>query len=182
MTFKNQYFTILFALTILIWTGCGNSSSTEENSTAPVEEQTSDQQASTEEAQPLLNEIQPATDVTDEELDQISSAIIAMQMLEQGSQMKMIMAVQESGMDVQRFSEIMQQKQNPDATVTMSPEEEALFTKAEENLQAVQFEMQEDYEQAIEEGGLTIERYQSIMMAVQTDTSLQRKIDDRLDP
>ena len=182
MTFSKTQCLATLVLFILMWAGCNNSSTNEDTeNTTPTEEQAVDQQAEQEQAPPLSPEELPAaTDVTDNELDNVSGAIKAMQIIEQGSQQKMIEAIMESGMDIQRFSEIMQQKQNPDTELGLSAEEEELYSKAEAQLQATQLEIQNAFEGAIQENDLTVERYQSIMMAVQTDTSLQRKIDERM--
>ena len=170
-----RYISFSFALSILLFTACQNSGGEAET---PEEETAAEEQGSDEEqAQEQQFEMpEPATDVSEAEMEKFVAALQEIQKIQQGGQSKMIEAIEGEGMQVQRFQEIMQQKQNPADSSTISAEEEQQFSDVNQSLQDIQMGLQEESEKAIENAGLSVDRYQSIMLAVRQDTSMQRQV------
>jgi len=74
---------------------------------------------------PPLDSIQPATNITDTDIEQFLDAVEAVQAVSQQAQSQMMQAVEDEGMTLERFSEIQQKLQNPDAPVSaISADEE----------------------------------------------------------
>ena len=56
---------------------------------------------------------QPEKDISDKEIQQFASALQEVASINQETQQKMITTVEEEGLAVQRFNEILQSQQNP---------------------------------------------------------------------
>lgn len=120
--------------------------------------------------------IQPLEEVSEEDLQKFSEAATAVQEYGQQVQPRMIAAVQEAGLDPQRYSEIMQAQQMPDNSLEVSEEEQAQFEEAQAKVDAIQAEATETMENKIEEAGLTVDHYQAILATVRQDPELQQKL------
>lgn len=120
--------------------------------------------------------IEPLEEVSEEDLQKFSEAATAVQEYGQEVQPRMIAAVQEAGLDPQRYSEIMQAQQMPDNSLEISEEEQAQFADAQAKVDAIQAEATETMENKIEESGLTIDHYQAILATVRQDPELQQKL------
>lgn len=115
------------------------------------------------------------SDVSDQELQQVASAIMKMQIFNQQIQQQMIDAVETQGLDAQRFTEIQQAQQNPNQESSATDEELKNFELASDELMKIQMEAQKEMEEMITGEGLTLERYEGIAMLIQQDTSMQKK-------
>lgn len=114
--------------------------------------------------------------VSDKEVEQFVAAVKEVQVINQESQQSMISAVQESGLDIQRFNQIYGAMQDPNTDVEASDEEMEKFNKANTEIVSIQTEAQQEMEKKILEQDLTIERYQEINMQVQDDPELMKKV------
>ena len=97
-------------------------------------------------------------------------------------------AITGTGMTLERYSEIMQQMQGQPqdqeqgALPDISDDEHIQIGEAQQKLQQIQMEAQQKMLTIVEEGGMTIDRFQSILMAVRTDPSLQQRIQQYMQP
>ncbi|MFO8234588.1 MAG: DUF4168 domain-containing protein [Bacteroidales bacterium] len=120
-------------------------------------------------------------DVSEEELDKFVDAARRVQTINQEVQQDINKTVEDEGMEVERFNEIqrsqqMQQEGESDAT----EEEMQQFRNIMEELQNVQTGAEEEMEKAIEDAGLTMQRYQQIAEAAQRDSELMQKLQEKL--
>ncbi|MCA1746251.1 MAG: DUF4168 domain-containing protein, partial [Bacteroidales bacterium] len=116
---------------------------------------------------------QQTSEVSNEEVKQFASSLQKAQQVNQESQQKMVGAIENEGLDVQRFNEIQQAQQDPNQDAGVSEKEMATYEAAMRQLQVIQNEAQQEMQEKIIEEGLTIERYQEIMSMVQSDVNLQ---------
>src|SRR5690606_19106323 len=88
--------------------------------------------------------------------------------------------VESEGMQFERFQEIVMAQQNPQlaARVEITDEEQAVLEKVQGNLMLVNDEAQQKYIATIENEGLTIEKFQQIAMAIQSDTEVARRFEE----
>ncbi len=118
------------------------------------------------------------TVVSDEELQVFVDASMKAQEIQTEAQMEMIGIVEEEGLDVETYNEIlqgMQMGQSPDELDVESDTVEK-FEKASELIGEIEQEMEGKLISAIEDEGLNLERYQQIFTAIQTSPELQQKM------
>jgi len=173
MNFKSAASMVL--VLSLFW-GCKNSTKDQGNQTSqPGQEQPGQQQPG--QGQPGQGQMmQQAEDVSDEELTQFMSAMENMQIINQSAQQEMVGAVQKEGMEVERFSEIMQSEQDPNQEANATNEEMEQYAAVNKSIEEVQIRAQEEMEEKIVESGLTLDRYQEIGAIVQSSPELQQKL------
>ncbi len=172
MSLKNL---AIIALTLSVAWGCQNKTERQENKNE-AQSQTDPFQSDPDQL------MQQAADVTDKELEQFLATIENMQIINQSAQEEMVAAVQDAGMEVERFSEIMQSQQDPDQSPKVTSEEMKLFTSVNQSLEKIQIRARKQMEEKIEEGGLTTERYQEIGAIIQYSPELQKKIQSLMNP
>lgn len=114
--------------------------------------------------------------VTDAELDQFATVFQQMRMMNQEVQQKMAKTVAEEEMDIQRFNEIHKAQLDPAKEVKTSEEEQEKYKEIVSEIEEVQLDFQEKMEKAIQQSGLSIERYQQIATRLQTDAELQERL------
>lgn len=113
--------------------------------------------------------------VSDAELTKFAQAYQGIQVAEQESQKKMIAAVEGEKLEIKQFNEIHQAKmQNQE--VNASEEDLKKHEKAVAKIEAMQPEIQKQMEDIITKEGLTIERFQQIVTAMQADPTLQQRL------
>jgi DNA mismatch repair ATPase MutL len=117
---------------------------------------------------------------TDEELKKFVEAVQILQPMGMMAQQRMIAAVEEVGMTPQRFSEIMNAQQMGNDSLEITPAEQELYVNAENALNGIQEEIQAEMEEALEEMGFSMERYEEIMMMVNMDEELLEKVQNML--
>jgi len=120
-----------------------------------------------------MPQIAPADSVTDVEIEEFVS--IAQEI--QGIRMEMdslVMAkLVDEGMSTQRFQEIMQSMQNPQASdVTLTTDEEETVANMQSFLQEISMTAQKDQMASIQNSNMSQQRFQSIAQAMQTDKDL----------
>jgi hypothetical protein len=118
---------------------------------------------------------QPA-EVSDAEIGQFANAFKKIQSIDQQVQGKMISVIQEKGIEVQRFNEIRNAQQDPDKEVDADEDEIKKFESANQEIEKIQNIAQQDMQKQITDAGLTVNRYQEIMIAVKNDPVLQEKL------
>lgn len=115
-------------------------------------------------------------DVTDQELKKFADAFQQVRMLNQSSQQKMMKAVTDEELTVERFNSINQAEQNPNKEVQATDEEYDKYESAMESVEAIQKEIQSQLQTKIKEAGLSLQRFQQISALLQKDQSLQQRL------
>jgi len=168
------------AISLLVITGCknsGNQQSTDGGQETPT------QQAPAGSNQSMPGQMQqPADiDVSTKEIQQFVSAAQSIQGINQEAQQKVGKAVEDEGMSQRRFSEIRQSQQSQNQGQANATEEEMeQYRNIMQTLQNMRTGMRDNMENAIKQSGLTMQRYQQIAKAAQTDTALMKRIQQKL--
>ncbi|MBC5994956.1 DUF4168 domain-containing protein [Pontibacter cellulosilyticus] len=114
---------------------------------------------------------------TDAELKQFVDASGRLMEIQKNSEQKMMKILEEEKLSVNKFNEMAQAHQQQKlAEVKATPEETAAFNKAAQRMMEMQPEMQKEVETAIQKDGMTLEKYEQIMVAYRQDPVVQEKI------
>ena len=126
--------------------------------------------------------LQPADpeSVTDTEMEQFAGVFVELQTMNQQIQQEMMTAVQEKGIEVERFNEIMNAQQDPNKKVDATQKELETFAAAGQAIQQIQQSAQQDMQKVITDSELSLPRYQSIMAAMRNDTGLQQRLQEQI--
>ncbi len=116
------------------------------------------------------------TDVSDKELETFASAFQQVQAIDQKAQQDMVKAVQDEGLSVQRYNEILQSEEDPTQNANPTEEEKQQLENANKQIDAIQQKAQQSMHKKIQDEGLTVKRYQEIAFAVQNSPELQEKL------
>jgi len=114
--------------------------------------------------------------VTEAEVEQFAGALQAIQMISQNMQPEMVKAVEDAELTIEKFTAMQQAQQNPEQEMEASEEDQEKFALAMQAMQKIQMDAQMKMQKAIEESGMTVERYQQIAGQAQQDTELQQRI------
>lgn len=119
-------------------------------------------------------------DVSDTELTQFATVYKEIQVVTAKAQEEMTKTVEDNGFEVERFNTLYVASQNPEKPLEATPEEveklEVVMTKIEKMQPVYQKKM----ETVITKENMSVERYQEVAMAVQTDTELQQRLQAKL--
>ncbi len=142
-----------------------------------VEETALEEQDPQQEAMPRQPEAVDSSDITDEELDQFAGAMEAIQPITNQAQAQMAETIDDSDISMERYQEVaMAQQQGRE--VDLNPEEQQQLQEIEDQMQALQAEIQEEQIKGIEETGMTVQRFQQISAALQQDPELQQRFSE----
>lgn len=133
---------------------------------------------------------QPQTEVSQEELQQFAQAYKQIQQIRQDSEVKMVEAVQSEGLSPERFIEISELQQSPQApqgqetpespegqqTAEISAQEQQGFENAKNKILEIRQQSESQMEQAIQKEGLDIPRFNEIVAALQQDPALRDQV------
>ncbi len=137
-------------------------------------QQTPPAQPKTEQTTP---QITPTTTFTDADLKQFAEANNRLMVIQQEGEKAMLAILTEEKLSVEKFSEMakahQQQKINE---VKATPEEFAAFNRSAQRMMEMQPTMEQDMEKAIVKDGMTVEKYEQIMLAVKQDPAMQAKV------
>ncbi len=116
---------------------------------------------------------------SDEELESFAGAVTQVITIQQEGQTQMMEKIEEHDLTVQRFNEInMQVQQMPLEEVEATEEELASFMKANEEIETIQMGLEQLLIGAIEDEGISIEKYEEIMGEYQQNPELQQRIQE----
>lgn len=124
----------------------------------------------------------PKRDITDAEIKKLSKILNQLQKLNIESQQVMMKTVEKQGLAVQRFMEIQQGAQNPQGAKPVTPDEKKKFDASVAELGKIQLEMRKEMEGVLKKEGVTMEQYQEMMIAMQTNPEAQKKIMEMATP
>lgn len=114
--------------------------------------------------------------VTDDELSKIATIFQGLQTINQEGQQEMAKAVEASGFEMDRFNEMYEASQSPDKDIEATADEKQKYGTVINDLQKIQAGLQKEMEVVITNGGLSMERYQQVATAFQTDQELQARL------
>lgn len=174
MSFKN----LAIVIVIFSFTSACQQDTAKEN-TSPGSE-VSEQQDQAPKAQQNTDPVQAGQQVeniSDEELQQFVMVSQKLQAINQEAQQSMIQAVQDAGLEVERYSEIYQAIQDPNKEANPTEKEKELFAAASNQFQKIQVDAQQQMQEMLKTEGLTQNRFQEISTALQSDPELQQKIE-----
>lgn len=141
-------------------------------------------EASTEVADNTESLPEPTTgaEFTPEELQQFANIIPELQTIQEAAQAEVISAVEESGLTAERFNEIATVQTSPETAeeVEISSEEEAAFETVTGEIEQIEADFLTEREALLQAEGLTVERYQELLAAVQNDPELLQQIESML--
>ena len=130
--------------------------------------------------QPKLQQDAPDANISDQELESFVKAAVKVEKLQTESEGKMVKAIQDEGLEPNRFVEINTIQQNPAADTDNAVSEKELdnYNKAMKEVQSIQQGVQTEQIKVIEQEGLDVNRYVQIAKAVQQDPGLMKKVQD----
>ena len=133
-------------------------------------------------AQDMPMEQQPAEpiEVSDEELEEWVGIYVGVQELDQQFQMQLPQVLEDAGIEIEKFQEIMQSQemgQSRDEIEATSEEWES-FDAAMDEIEEMQEEIEEEMQEHVEDEGMEWERYEEIMMGIQQDPELMEKAEE----
>ncbi len=164
----------VFVLSLLFLIGCQQGTEQEAEDIQPGDPATGEQgvQGMPGEAMP-----QQSVSVSEEELELFAEAAIEAQEIDQLAQQEMMTSVEESGMDVQRYSEIQQSTQMPEMDAGVSAEEMEAYQAITRQLEQIQEASEAEKEKKVNQvDGMTFDRYMQILQAIQTDQQLHQQV------
>jgi hypothetical protein len=97
--------------------------------------------------------------------------------LQQQSEQAMMAILEEEKLSIDKFNELAQAHQQQKlAEAEGTAEEKAAFNKSIQRMMEMQPDIEKNMQAAIQKDGMTMERYEQIMMAYQQDPAVQAKI------
>ena len=118
---------------------------------------------------------QSQIEVTNAELNKFAEVFQGLQVANQDIQRKMMAVIEAEEMDVATFNKIHKAKlENTD--IDAAPEDIAKHGKAVAKIEVMQVDFQKEMETLIKDSGLSIERYQEIATAMQSNQKLQQRL------
>ncbi|MDX5435951.1 MAG: DUF4168 domain-containing protein [Pontibacter sp.] len=116
---------------------------------------------------------------SDADLQQFADASTRLMAVQQEGEKAMLNILQEEKLSVDKFNEMAQahQQQQLDQ-VQATAEEKAAFNKAAQRMMEMQPALQKDVEEAIQKDGMSLDKYEQIMIAYRQDPALQQRIDE----
>ncbi len=119
-------------------------------------------------------------EVTDEHLEMVANVSQAAQGIQQEADQKMRGIVEDEGMEYTRFQQIMMAQQNPQMAgqLNMTEEEKKTLQKLQPQLQKVNNQARQQYMSAIQEEGLTPQKFQRIALSIQTHDEVAQRFQE----
>jgi hypothetical protein len=122
--------------------------------------------------QPELRE-----DFSDNELENFVKTNATVTEVYAESEKKMISTIEEEGLSVDRFNELIAQQQDPEKEVDATQQELVALNNAAQTIMKERQAIQSEVTEVITENGLDVKTYQEIMFAYQKSPKIKEKID-----
>jgi len=120
------------------------------------------------------SEVDPEN-VSDEDLQKFIDIMNSTMGAQEAAQMAMIQAVGDEGLEVEEYMMISQMMSNPQSNETVSTTDMEKFEKATAEIERIEEETKAEMEKLIESAGMSMKRYESMMMAIQTNPDLLQR-------
>ena len=119
-------------------------------------------------------------DFSDDELKSFVKANEKVMAIQMESEQKMIKAIEDEGLTVERFNEILEQQRDPSRSSETSAEELASFNNAAQIILQENEKIETQMTTSVEEEGIDIATYKQIMVAYQQRPELQTRVHEIL--
>lgn len=118
--------------------------------------------------------------ISDEQIMRFVDISKKINMVQQEAQLEMVSIIQSHGMDVNKFNEMAQQQQNPEAApaLSISDQDKLSFENAMKDLEVYQMEVQQQMEALVIKGNLELDEFNAIMQAYQQNPEIQQKVNE----
>lgn len=119
-------------------------------------------------------------EVTDEQLEMIVNVSEAVQGLQKEADMKMREVIAGQEMEYSRFQQIMMAQQNPQMAgqVNVTEEEKKTLQEVQPKLQEISMKVQQGYMTAIQDEGLSPQKFQQIAQAIQSHPEVAKRFEE----
>lgn len=114
--------------------------------------------------------------ITDVELNKFADAYQQVRMINQSSQQKMMTAVKDEDLTIERFNLINKADQNPNKEVKATTEELEKYDAALEAIEEIQENVKAQLQTKIKDAGLSLQRFQQIANMMREDKALQQRL------
>ena len=121
-----------------------------------------------------------SNDVSDTELTNFAEVFQEIQGISKESQDKMVKAIEDEGLDLQRYNAIGEAQRSGDEEVEVTEEEIEKLQAINSQLTKINSETSETIDRKLSANNLTFERYQEILQSIQQDEELKIKLRDKL--
>ena len=115
-------------------------------------------------------------DYSENELKEFVNANKVATQVQQESQDKMIEVIEDEGLDINTFNQIMTAQQDPQQDADIPQTDLEKFNSASQKVMTIQQEMQVEVSKAIENTGMDPNTYSEIMLAYQNSPVVQEKV------
>lgn len=141
------------------------------------------QQQPQQQAVPQQPQAPTPDEISDEELLTFLQTSDAIRPIQEEAQMEMRQVIEDEGISVERFQQLMMAMQNPQLAgqVEVSAEEEAAMQEMEPKLVEIENAASEEIVNEIDNQGLDVDRYQAIYMSLQQHPELMERLQAMLD-
>ena len=119
-------------------------------------------------------------DVSDSELASFAEVFQEIQNISKQNQEKMVKAIEDEGIELQRYNAIAKAQQSGDKDLEVSDDEIKKLRAINSQLVKINSETDELVEKKLSPNNLTFERYQEILQLVQKDEQLKMKLREKL--
>ena len=119
-------------------------------------------------------------EVSDSELASFAEVFQEIQAISKQSQDKMVKAIEDEGLDLQRYNAIGEAQRSGDEEVEVTEEEIEKLHAINSQLTKINSETSETIDKKLSANNLTFERYQEILQSIQQDEELKIKLRDKL--
>lgn len=126
---------------------------------------------------PTLSPQMPNVEVSDDEMKSFVEITMDAQKIQMDAQTEMIELVEEAGISVERFNQILTGMQNGQSQTDMGMDDDEMkrFDDVLDELEAVQVKVEGQIIEVIESKGMELDRFQEINFAIQMSPELQAK-------
>ncbi|UCS94122.1 DUF4168 domain-containing protein [Echinicola marina] len=115
---------------------------------------------------------------TDEDYEKFVDINVAIIPVQQEMQGKMVKAIEDEGLEINRFQELARAQQSGNIQdASDDPAELAKFNQAGQKVMEMQKDVQVKVQEMIEEEALSVQKFQQISMAYNQDQKVKEKID-----
>ncbi len=139
--------------------------------------------AQVQQQQQQMPDLPTSDEVSDEEIVQLVNTIHDLEPIQIKAQEQIEEAVESEDISFERFQQMMMAMQNPQMADQMdiSDEEMSKIQTLQPRLMEIQGEAEQEMAEKIEDNGLTMERYRTIIMGAQQDPELMARVEAELD-
>lgn len=119
-------------------------------------------------------------DFSDDELKSFVKANEKVMAIQMESEQKMIKAIEDEGLTVERFNEILEQQRDPSRSTETSADDLASFNNAAQLILQENEKIEREMATSVEEEGIDLATYKQIMIAYQQRPELQARVHELL--